>query len=115
MTPSYNYNPYPTPYQYQNYQPLTCQTLTPTVALGQQASFSTVVGAGQGGTYNWSTAYQNFPNVGPTLTTLVSGERLADSYRDQRGANRDLHRERHQQLLSLSGLDCVSDLPYLHD
>jgi len=67
MTPSYAYNQYATPYQYQNYQPLTCQTVTPTVGLGQQASFNAV--GGQGGTYNWSTAYQNFPNVGPTLTT----------------------------------------------
>jgi hypothetical protein len=68
MTPSYGYNQYPTQYPYQQYtQPLTCQTLTPTVALGQQASFNAV--GGQGGTYNWATAYQNYPNVGPTLTT----------------------------------------------
>src|SRR5581483_7929942 len=51
MTPSYNYpytyNPYPYGYYgYQNYQPLTCQTLTPTVALGQTASFQAVGGAG---------------------------------------------------------------------
>ncbi len=69
MTPSYTYNQYPNvyPYSYQNLQPLTCQTLTPTVGLGQQASFTAV--GGQGGTYNWATAYQNYPNVGPTLTT----------------------------------------------
>ncbi len=68
MTPSYgSYNPYPTLFPYQSYQPLTCQTLTPTVGLGQQASFNAIGGAG--GTYNWATAYQNYPNVGPTLTT----------------------------------------------
>lgn len=68
MTPSYNYNPYPTPYNPYNspYQPLTCRTLTSSVALGQNATFNAVGGAG--GTYNWSTAYQNYPNVGPTLT-----------------------------------------------
>lgn len=68
MSPSYNYYPYPTPYNpYLNqYQPLSCQTVTPNVALGQNATFNAV--GGQGGTYNWSSAYQNYPNVGPTLT-----------------------------------------------
>ncbi len=47
--------------------PLTCRTETPTVALGQAARFTAIGGAG--GTYNWATAYQNYPNVGPVLTT----------------------------------------------
>jgi hypothetical protein len=74
MTPSYNYAPYTYPsnnvypynYNYPYVQPLTCQTVTPTVALGQSATFRALGGAG--GTYNWSTAYQNYPNVGPSLT-----------------------------------------------
>lgn len=70
MTPSYAYNQYPTPYTY-NYpygyyvQPLTCQTLTPNVAVNQQASFRAVGGAG--GTYNWATNWQNYPNAGQTV------------------------------------------------
>ena len=69
MTASYNYYQYPSPYPYPNpyTQPLTCRTLTPTVGLGQQASFEAVGGAG--GTYNWATAYQNYPNIGRVLTT----------------------------------------------
>ncbi|MSR70493.1 hypothetical protein EXS62_00390 [Candidatus Kaiserbacteria bacterium] len=47
--------------------PLSCRAETPTVSLGQTARFSVV--GGLGGTYNWSTASQNFPNIGPVLTT----------------------------------------------
>jgi hypothetical protein len=59
---------YPTPYPYPNQpvQPLSCQANTVTAGLGQNVSFRAI--GGQGGTYNWSTAYQNYPNVGPTLT-----------------------------------------------
>jgi hypothetical protein len=71
MTPNYTYgnqyNNYPYNYNYPYIQPLTCQTLTPTVALGQTATFQAVGGAG--GTFNWSTAYQNYPNIGRVLNT----------------------------------------------
>lgn len=61
--------PYVSPYPYQ-YLPtpgLSCRTETPIVSMGQQARFTAVGGAG--GTYNWATPFQNFPNVGPVLTT----------------------------------------------
>lgn len=64
--PSYNW-PFPSPYPYpQNPPALTCRTDTPTVALGQTARFTALGGAG--GTYNWSTPTQNYPNVGPVLS-----------------------------------------------
>ncbi len=67
MTYSANYGyttPYPYPY---NGQPaLSCRTDTPTVGLGQTARFTAV--GGMGGTYNWTTPTQNYPNVGPVLT-----------------------------------------------
>ncbi len=50
---------------------LTCRTDTPTVALGQSARFTAIGGAG--GTYNWTTGTQNYPNVGPVLTTTFPG------------------------------------------
>ncbi|OGC86196.1 hypothetical protein A3D70_00540 [Candidatus Adlerbacteria bacterium RIFCSPHIGHO2_02_FULL_54_18] len=50
--------------------PLSCYNETPTVSLGQSARFS--VQGGSGFTYNWSTATQNFPNIGPVLTTTFS-------------------------------------------
>jgi hypothetical protein len=59
---------YPTLYPYpSSYQPsLSCRTDTPTVGLGQTARFTAV--GGVGGTYNWTTPTQNYPNVGPVLT-----------------------------------------------
>ncbi len=68
---SYNYFPsYIYPYSYQA-PPLTCRTDTPTVSVGQPARFTAV--GGVGGTYNWRTPYQNFPNAGPALTTILEG------------------------------------------
>src|SRR3989338_5112521 len=69
---AYNYNPssYIYPYTYQT-PPLTCRTDTPTVAVGQQARFTAV--GGMGGTYNWRTPSNNFPNSGPVLTTALEG------------------------------------------
>src|SRR3989344_4783430 len=68
---SYNYFPsYMYPYVRQT-PPLTCRTDTPTVAVGQPARFTAVGGAG--GTYDWRTPYNNFPNVGPVLTTALEG------------------------------------------
>lgn len=68
---SYNYFPsYIYPYSYQA-PPLTCRTDTPVVAVGQPARFTAV--GGVGGTYNWRTSYQNFPNAGPVLTTILDG------------------------------------------
>ena len=68
---AYNYNPsYIYPYTYQT-PPLTCRTDTPTVAVGQPARFTAIGGAG--GTYNWRTPYNNFPNTGPVLTTALEG------------------------------------------
>lgn len=67
---STQYGPTPFPYPYQ-YQPgLTCRTDTPTVGLGQSARFTAQ--GGVGGTYNWYADGQNFPNVGPVLTTSFS-------------------------------------------
>ncbi len=58
----------PTVYPYPGtFQPLTCRTDTPVVGLGQTARFTAV--GGVGGTYNWMTASQNFPNIGPVLST----------------------------------------------
>jgi len=78
MTPTYPYFQNPTPYPgpNQNFLPLSCQTLTPNVALGQNATFRAVGGAG--GTYNWSTGSQNYPNAGPTLSIpfTASGSHL---------------------------------------
>lgn len=69
---AYNYpNTSPYPYWYNTTPSLTCRTDTPTVALGQSARFTAVGGAG--GTYNWTTGTQNFPNVGPVLTTTFPG------------------------------------------
>jgi hypothetical protein len=69
---SYYYpSPTPYPYPYPQTQPLTCRTDTPTVALGQSARFSVV--GGVGGTYNWVTPFQNYPNIGPVLTTTFPG------------------------------------------
>ena len=68
---SYNYFPsYIYPYTYQA-PPLTCRTDTPVVAVGQSARFTAV--GGVGGTYNWRTPYNNFPNSGPVLTTTLDG------------------------------------------
>lgn len=63
-----NYYPYPNlyPYPYNQQPALSCRTDTPTVALGQTARFTAV--GGIGGTYNWRTSSQNYPNVGPVLT-----------------------------------------------
>ena len=67
----YNYNrSYVYPYTYQT-PPLTCRTDTPVVSVGQPARFTAVGGAG--GTYNWRTPYNNFPNSGPVLTTVLDG------------------------------------------
>lgn len=60
--------PMPHPYPYPYTQPaFTCRTDTPAVSLGQSARFTAV--GGVGGTYNWTTGSQNYPNVGPVLTT----------------------------------------------
>ncbi len=68
---TYNYSPsYVYPYTYQT-PPLTCRTDTPTVAVGQPARFTAV--GGVGGTYNWRTPSNNFPNSGPVLTTVLEG------------------------------------------
>ena len=68
---SYNYTrPYVYPYTYQT-PPLSCRTDTPVVAVGQPARFTAV--GGVGGTYNWRTPYNNFPNSGPVLTTTLEG------------------------------------------
>jgi len=68
---SYNYFPsYIYPYTRQ-VSPLTCRTDTPVVAVGQSARFTAV--GGVGGTYNWKTPYNNFPNSGPVLTTTLDG------------------------------------------
>ena len=68
---SYNYfSSYVYPYTYQAL-PLTCRTDTPVVAVGQSARFTAV--GGVGGTYNWRTPYNNFPNSGPVLTTTLEG------------------------------------------
>ena len=62
--------PYPYPYPYT--QPaLTCHSDTPVVALGQTARFTAM--GGVGGTYNWTTGSQNYPNIGPVLTTTFQG------------------------------------------
>ncbi len=66
----YNYNSNVYPYNY-NLPPLTCVTQTPTVALGQTARFTAV--GGTGGTYNWTTPGQNYPNVGPVLSISFTG------------------------------------------
>jgi hypothetical protein len=62
----YNYQNYMYSYPYNTQPPFSCQTNTPTVGLGQTASFTAV--GGVGGTYNWRTATQNYPNVGPVLS-----------------------------------------------
>lgn len=66
-----NYWGYPNvaPYPYPSYQQpgLSCVTNTPVVSLGQTATFTAQ--GGVGGTYNWTTPYQNYPNVGRVLTT----------------------------------------------
>lgn len=68
---SYNFSrSYVYPYTYQT-PPLTCRTDTPVVSVGQPARFTAVGGAG--GTYNWRTPYNNFPNSGPVLTTVLDG------------------------------------------
>ena len=66
----YNYPSYIYPYTSQTPQ-LSCRTDTPVVAVGQPARFTAVGGAG--GTYNWRTPYNNFPNSGPVLTTTLEG------------------------------------------
>ncbi len=70
ITVSPQYNSYPTqpyPYPYGNTTPpLRCEASQTTAGLGQSVSFRATGGAG--GTYNWSTAYQSYPNVGPALT-----------------------------------------------
>ncbi len=71
MTAASIYN-YPSPYPYSYTPPaLTCRTDTPIVALGQTARFTAV--GGVGGTYNWTTPHQNYPNIGPVLTTTFQG------------------------------------------
>lgn len=72
MSQSYNYynQPQPYPYAYQYLQPLSCQANVSAAALGQTVSFRAV--GGQGGTYNWSTAYQNYPNSGSVLTVAFN-------------------------------------------
>ncbi len=68
---SYNYNrSYVYPYTYQT-PPLVCRTDTPIVSVGQPARFT--ASGGVGGTYNWKTPYNNFPNSGPVLTTVLDG------------------------------------------
>lgn len=68
---SYNYSrSYVYPYTYQT-PPLTCRTDTPVVSVGESARFT--ASGGIGGTYNWKTPYNNFPNVGPVLTTVLDG------------------------------------------
>jgi hypothetical protein len=64
--PAANYYPYP----YQSAQPFSCYAATPSVALGQNARFEAL--GGMGGAYNWSTPFQNYPNVGPVLTVSFS-------------------------------------------
>lgn len=65
---AFTQNPTPYPYPYNYTQPaFTCRSETPVVALGQTARFTAI--GGVGGTYNWTTASQNFPNVGPVFTT----------------------------------------------
>ncbi|MES2203274.1 MAG: hypothetical protein V4474_03080 [Patescibacteria group bacterium] len=68
LSPNYSaYYPYGTNYPYQNVQPaLSCQPVTQTAGLRQNVRFTAV--GGVGGTYNWRTASQNYPNVGPVLT-----------------------------------------------
>lgn len=62
---SNNYYPY---LPYNSYVPpaLTCAPSYQTVDAGQEAQFTAE--GGQGGTYNWETPQQNYPNVGPVLT-----------------------------------------------
>lgn len=70
ITLSPNFNNYynnPTVAPYIPLQPLTCRTDTPVVGLGQTARFTAL--GGVGGTYNWMTANQNYPNIGPSLNT----------------------------------------------
>ncbi len=67
LTPTNNYSNTVVPAPYLPYQALTCRTDTPVVGLGQTARFSAV--GGVGGTYNWMTSSQNFPNIGPVLST----------------------------------------------
>jgi hypothetical protein len=67
MTPSTSVSTGSTPAPFVPMQPLRCWTDTPVVAVGQTARFTAV--GGIGGTYNWATASQNFPNIGPALTT----------------------------------------------
>lgn len=63
---NYNYQNSMYPYPYNGQPAFSCRTNTPTVGLGQTASFTAV--GGVGGTYNWRTATQNYPNVGPVLS-----------------------------------------------
>ena len=72
VNPGY-YNYFPSRiYPYTNQvPPLSCRTDTSVVSVGQPARFTAV--GGVGGTYNWRTPYQNFPNAGPVLTTILEG------------------------------------------
>lgn len=69
MSPQYNYYQTVYPYQYPyNYQPsLSCAPQHQTVGLNQSVRFEAV--GGIGGTYNWKTPFDNYPNVGRVLTT----------------------------------------------
>lgn len=74
ITMSPQYNSYQTVYPYQypyNYQPsLGCAPARQTVGLNQSVRFEAV--GGIGGTYNWKTPFDNYPNVGRVLTTSFS-------------------------------------------
>ncbi len=74
MSPQYNYYSSVYPYQYPYggyYQPaLTCAPQHQTVGLNQSVRFEAV--GGVGGTYNWKTPFDNFPNIGRVLTTSFS-------------------------------------------
>lgn len=64
---SYQYNQYPTPYNYNGYynQPLTCSPANQTVNLGQTTTF--VANGGDYSQYNWQTPQRSYLNVGQTL------------------------------------------------
>jgi hypothetical protein len=67
--PYNGYYPYP---PYNGYTPpsLTCAPAYQTVNAGQTAQFTAEGGAG--GTYNWQTPEQNYPNVGPVLSVVFA-------------------------------------------
>ncbi|HEY6020883.1 MAG TPA: hypothetical protein VIY48_13585 [Candidatus Paceibacterota bacterium] len=77
MSPQYNnYYPNVYPYPYTYMPSLTCTPANQTVGLNQNVSFTAQ--GGVGGTYNWRTPFNNYPNVGPVLTVSFnsSGSQL---------------------------------------